>query len=173
MIERQSVQQQNPYKEREHTCLSLWITGWKGTRDTVFHFARILGRGQPGVNGGGVQLGGEETWGLGSERRNRGEIQGLNHRLRSRADTVFFLIYTSSPGDFVTSMASGINCNGWFLCLYTQPWKLGSSCLYPTASKNIHQLIHSLLCPRIKSSSQNLHNFPMFLNSTLAWTPSS
>lgn len=85
----------------------------------------------------------------------------------------FFLIYTSSPGDFVTSMASGINCNGWFLCLYTQPWKLGSSCLYPTASKNIHQLIHSLLCPRIKSSSQNLHNFPMFLNSTLAWTPSS
>lgn len=37
----------------------------------------------------------------------------------------FFLIYTSSPGDFITSMALGINCNGWFLCLYTQPWKLG------------------------------------------------
>ena len=74
-------------------------------------YACILGRRQPGVNGGAGQLEGDETYRLRSEGRNRGEIQGVNQRLRSRTDMVSFSSIHFPQGISSTSMASGINCN--------------------------------------------------------------
>ena len=77
----------------------------------VFHFACILGRRQPGVNGGAGQLEGDKICRLRSEARNRGEIQGVNHRLRSRTNMVIFSSIHFPQGISSTFVASGINCN--------------------------------------------------------------
>ena len=76
----------------------------------VFHFACILGRRQPGVNGGAGQLEGDKICRLRSEARNRGEIQGVNQRLRSRTNMVIFSSIHFPQGISSTFVASGINC---------------------------------------------------------------
>ena len=119
----------------------------------VFHFACILGRRQPGVNGGARQLEGDKTCRLRSEGRNTGKIQGVNQRLRSRTNTVLFSSVQFPQGISSTSVASGINCNvdsyiyifspeSLVLLVYIQlPQEYPSA--YPQFSRSKNQVIES------------------------------